>query len=327
MKISIRKISVAALAAIVLLPIFTAPSAQADTFTFQSSPLTNINPASPKINGGFATFPKGVGLYIQQCIAPVGTARPALCSDTVQVWVSDSGEMGAIKSTAPISIELTPTIIGGAATADCTKVQCGLFFRRDRSGGATDFSHDKFLPVTFAAGSAAPVLPADSVVVALNGVTLTRNVPTTLGYRALAKITTTSTSGLPATITSLTPECSFSDGVLVALKGDGQCAIQVTTPGNATVAPSRANYPFILTPGDQEISKVRSSTQVKKIVSLPSETSFGAPITYTSGNKNCLIKANTLQMAKRGTCVISATAPEQTGLWKALAISLRIRAK
>jgi hypothetical protein len=327
MKISIRKISVAALAAIVLLPIFTAPSAQADTFTFQSSPLTNINPASPKINGGFATFPKGVGLYIQQCIAPVGTARPALCSDTVQLWVSDSGEMGAIKSTAPISIELTPTIIGGAATADCTKVQCGLFFRRDRSGGATDFSHDKFLPVTFAAGSAAPALPADSVVVALNGVTLTRNVPTTLGYRALAKVATTSTSGLPVTITSLTPECSFSDGQITALKGVGLCALDVRTAGSATYAASRANYPFILALGAQVLVPVNTSVKSKKVVQLPSETTFGAAVTYKSGNKNCLIKANTLQMAKKGTCAIKATAPAQEGLWKALSMTLNFKAK
>ena len=65
-------ISVLALA----IPVFTAPSASAETFVFQSAPLTNLDPAGATINGGFTKFTTKGGMYMQQCIAPVAGARP-----------------------------------------------------------------------------------------------------------------------------------------------------------------------------------------------------------------------------------------------------------
>jgi hypothetical protein len=95
----IRKSSIVISIAGLSMAIFSAPVARAETFVFSSSSLTNLNPASATINGGFTKFPAGKGLYIQQCNEPVGAARPTICSDTVQVWVSDTA-MGATKSTA-----------------------------------------------------------------------------------------------------------------------------------------------------------------------------------------------------------------------------------
>ena len=56
----------------------TPAQANAETFALvKCSPLTNLDPAGATINGGFTKFPTKAGMYIQQCIAPVGTARPA----------------------------------------------------------------------------------------------------------------------------------------------------------------------------------------------------------------------------------------------------------
>ncbi len=84
-----RKKVLIALAVIGLVaPIAVSTPAQAETFVFSSAPLTNLDPAGATINGGFTKFPTKAGLYIQQCIAPVGTARPVTCSDTLQLWVT-----------------------------------------------------------------------------------------------------------------------------------------------------------------------------------------------------------------------------------------------
>ena len=74
--------------AIVISSVGFISQAQAETFGWASAPLTNLDPAGATINGGFTKFPTKAGMYIQQCITPVGTARPATCSDTLQLWVT-----------------------------------------------------------------------------------------------------------------------------------------------------------------------------------------------------------------------------------------------
>ena len=308
------------------LPIFAATSASAETFAFSSSPLTNLDPAGATINGGFTKFPAGSGLYIQQCIAPVGTARPATCSDTLQLWVSSKGEPGTISSTGPIAMKVAGSIIGRGVTVDCTTSQCGLFFRRDHTAPA-DFSEDKFLPITFTKGVAAPVLAADEVTVTLNGKTLVRNVPSNLGYRATAKIVATAKSGLAVTLTSLTPDCTYKDGEFLALKGEGQCALAFATAGNTTTAPAAGNFPFILIPGEQKIDRMVKELVKGKPKALPTETNFGSVITYKSLNKGCVIEVNLAQANKGGTCKVRATAVAKPGMWNALNILYSIPVK
>jgi hypothetical protein len=320
MKKLLTLISVFALA----LPVVSAPSASAETFVFQSGPLTNLDPAGATVNGGFTKFTTKGGMYMQQCIAPVAGARPATCSDELQLWISTKGEVGSISATGPIAFKVTSQISGRGVNVDCTKTSCGIFFRLDRSATA-DTSEDLFLPITFREGAAAPVLPADVVTVTLNGKQLTRNVPMNLAYRQNAKIVATAQSGLPITLTSLTPECTYAEGVLTALKGAGQCALAHRTAGNDKVAASSANYPFILEPGTQKVERPTKVLKVGKPKAMPAETNFGETISYRSLSKNCRVELNLIQAQKRGSCTVRATAPAKEGMWLAMKEQLKIK--
>jgi hypothetical protein len=306
------------------LPVVSAPGASAETFKFQSGPLTNLDPAGATINGGFTKFSTKGGMYIQQCVAPIAGARPATCSDDLQLWVSANGEPGSVSSTGPIAFKVAAQISGRGTNVDCTKSTCGLFFRLDRTAGA-DTSEDLFLPISFRAGAAAPLLPADIVTVTLNSKLLTRNVPSNLAYRQSAQIVATSLSGLPVTLTSLTPECSYANGNLIALKGAGQCALAHRTTGNDKFAASSANYPFILQPGIQQIERPVKRLLVGKPRELPIETSFGSSITYKSLSNNCRIELNVIQaLEKGGSCIVTATAPAKEGMWREMSVQLRV---
>jgi hypothetical protein len=307
-----------------VLPAISAPSANAETFIFQSGPRTNLDPAGATINGGFTKFTTKGGMYIQQCVEPAAGARPATCSDELQLWVSTKGEPGSVSATGPIAFKVAAQITGRGAIVDCTKTSCGLFFRLDRTAGA-DTSEDLFLPISFRAGVAAPLLPADVVRVTLNSAPLIRNVPTNLPYRQSAQIVATSLSGLPVTLTSLTPECSYSNGVLTALKGTGQCALSHRTSGNDKFAASSANYPFILQPGVQKIERAVKRLLIGKPRALPIETSFGSPISYESLSKNCRLELNLIQaLEKGGSCLVVASAPAKEGMWLAMSVQLKV---
>ena len=301
-----------------------APQAHAETFGWASAPLTNLDPAGAKINGGFTNFPAGKGMYIQQCIAPVGNARPATCSDTIQVWVSASGAQGTTSPTGGIAITVAGTISGKGVTADCTKVQCGLFFRLDHLSPG-DTSEDKFYPITFKEGASAPVLAADEITVTLNGKTLVRNVPSNLAYRADAKIVATAKSGAAVTLTSLTPDCTYTNGVFTALKGSGQCALAYSTVATATTSASSGNFPFILVPGTQKVGIKSLAIAKGKNKALPVETNFGETISYKSNSKNCLVELNLVEV--KGRCTITATAPAKAGMWDALKQNIPVAIK
>ena len=319
-----RKLLTLASVFAIALPMISAPSASAETFVFQSGPLTNLDPAGATVNGGFTKFTTKGGMYMQQCIAPVAGARPAICSDDLQLWVSTKGEVGSVSATGPIAFKVASQISGRGVNVDCTKTSCGIFFRLDRSATA-DTSEDLFLPITFREGAAAPLLPADLVTVTLNAKPLTRNVPMALAYRQIAKIVATSQSGLPVTLTSLTPECSYADGILTALKGVGQCALAHRTAGNDKFAASSANYPFILEPGIQKVERATKELKKGKPKAMPAETNFGETISYRSLSKNCRVELNLIQAQNRGICTIVATAPAKEGMWLAMRQQLKIK--
>lgn len=314
-----RKVNVrtAIVMAAVVLSGLSAPQAHAETFKFSSSPLTNLNPAGATINGGFTAFPAGKGLYIQQCIEPVAGTRPTICSETVQVWVSDSGAPGTVKSTSGITIKPTTTITGRAGSADCTKVTCGLFFRIDHLA-PTDISEDKFLPITFAAGVAAPVLPADVFTVTADGAALTKNVPSVLSYRKPVTIKVTAQSGLTPEVASSTADCSYANGILTALKGSGICAIDIKTTGNTSYVATSANYPFLVGLGEQTIPALATKLKIGRTLTLPAESSFGEKIIFTTSSKNCSVKSNTVKALKNGRCLVIARAAGKADFWKPL---------
>ena len=320
------KRSIPAVVAGILLSLVSVSPSHAETFAFASSPLTNLNPSGATINGGFTKFPTAAGMYIQQCIAPVGSARPATCSDTIQLWVTAAGGPGTTSPTGAIALKVSSTITGKGVTVDCTTSQCGLFFRLDHTA-PTDFSEDKFMPITFAKGAAAPALAADEVTVTLNGKPLVRNVPSNLAYRADAKIVATTKSGLAVTFTSLTPDCTYANGIFTALKGAGQCALGYATAGNATTAAASGNFPFILTLGSQKIEGVTKSIKKGQVKTLPLESNFGSQITYKALTKNCSVEGNTVKAMKSGSCSIKATAAGKADTWSPLEKTLSIPVK
>jgi hypothetical protein len=146
-----------------------------------------------------------------------------------------------------------------------------------------------------------------------------------LAYRQNAKIVATSQSGLPVTLTSLTPECSYANGVLTALKGAGQCALAHRTAGHDKVAASSANYPFILEPGTQKVERPTKVLKVGKPKAMPAESNFGETISYKSLSKNCRVELNLIEAQKRGICTVVATAPAKEGMWLAMRQQLRIK--
>jgi hypothetical protein len=298
--------------------------ASAETFSWSSAPLTNLDPAGATINGGFTKFPTKAGMYIQQCIAPVGTARPATCSDTLQLWVTPAGGQGTTSPTGGIAMKVAGSISGKGVVVDCTKVQCGLFFRLDHTA-PTDTSEDKFLPITFREGAATPILAADEITVTLNGKTLVRNVPSNLAYRADAKIVAVAKSGATVTFTSLTPDCSYANGVFTALKGEGQCALAYSTVATATTAAATGNFPFILTPGVQKIAVKSLVIAKNKTKALPAESNFGQAIAYKSNSKNCRVESNLVEV--KGPCTLTATAPAKPGMWSALKSTIAVKLK
>ena len=154
-----------------------------------------------------------------------------------------------------------------------------------------------------------------------------RNMPSNLAYRAAAKIVATAKSGLPITFTSLTPECSYADGTLTALKGAGQCALGYATAGNETTAAATGNFPFILTPGAQKIGTLPKSLKVGSSKSLPKLSNFGEVVMYMTSSKSCSIKANVLKASKPGTCAVDFHAAEKAGMWQMSRGSVKIAIK
>ena len=316
--------SVIAAVAIAISSFAFTPPAKAETFGWASAPLTNLDPAGATINGGFTKFPTKAGMYIQQCVAPVGAARPATCSDTLQLWVTPAGGQGTTSPTGGIAMKVSGSITGRGVSVDCTKVQCGLFFRLDHTA-PTDTSEDKFLPITFREGAAAPVLAADEITVTLNGKPLVRNVPSNLAYRAEAKIVAVAKSGATVTFTSLTPDCSYSNGIFTALKGAGQCALAYSTVATATTAAATGNFPFILTPGVQKITLKSLAIAKNKAKALPAESNFGQTVSYKSNSKNCRVELNLVGV--KGPCTLTATAPAKDAMWSALKSTIKVTIK
>ena len=314
--------SVIAAVAIAISSFAFTPQANAETFVWASAPLTNLDPAGATINGGFTKFPTKAGMYIQQCIAPVGTARPATCSDTLQVWVTTAP--GGQSPTGGIVVKVAGSITGKGVTVDCTKVQCGLFFRFDHTA-QNDTSEDKFLPLSFREGGVAPVVATDEITVTLNGKPLVRNVPSNLAYRADAKIVAIAKSGAAVTLTSLTPDCSYANGVFTALKGTGQCALAYSTVATATTAAASGNFPFILTPGVQKITLKSLAIAKNKAKALPAESNFGQSVSYRSNSKNCRVELNLVEV--KGPCTLTASAPAKEGMWSALKSTIKVTIK
>jgi hypothetical protein len=319
-----KRIIVTTIAALVASTATAITPASAATFTWSSQPFTNLKAEGAVINGGFINFPTKSGLYIQQCAAPavVGT-RPTNCLDLA--WVTTSGAPQTVSPNGVVTFTLKANFNGRQGAVDCFKTECGVFFRLDHLATA-DTSEDTYMKISFApATGAVTILQADTISVTLNGQSLTKNVPVDLAYRAPAKIVATAASGLPVTVVSATPECSYQNGKLEALKGAGVCAINVSTAGDSKYDPARANFPFILKPGAQKLSIAKLTIAKGKTRALPVESNFGQTVSYKSNSKNCRVESNLVEV--KGPCVLTASAPAKTDLFGALSAKIVVKNK
>ena len=295
-------------------------SANAAETKFTGAPLTNLDSQGATINIMLLGVPAKGGLYIQECVeAPAGT-RSALCNTAVQLWIS-TARGASFLPTDVIKFKPTGSFVSGTTTVDCTVSKCGIFMRYDHTVPG-DLSEDQFIPLTFKAATAGNVaLPVDEITATINGVEVSTKAPITLGYRQLSTVSAVSKAGATLTFASLDPNCALNGKEITPLKGSGECAISVTSAGNATAAGITAILPIRLALGVQTIPAIAA----KKSVNLAASTNFGQKVTYKATG-NCSIVKNTLN-AKKGTCTITATAAGQAELFEALSTKVVLKLK
>lgn len=308
-----KKLVLVALIATLLTPM----SAQAAQTKFVGGPLTNLDYQSATINITLTDVPTKGGLYIQQCVeAPAGT-RSALCNKAVELWIS-TARGASFLPTAAIVFKPTGSYLVGTTTVDCLVSKCGLFMRFDHTVPA-DFSEDQFFPLTFkAAVAGSTTLAADEVTGTINGVAVTTRTPATLGYRQVSTVAAVSKAGATLTYRSLAPACALNGQQITPLAGAGECAISVTSAGNASAAPVTVILPIRLTLGVQSLGGFALPETAKAFSksALPSTSNFGEKVKYKATGACSVIKA--VLTVRRGKCEISATAVGKKALYEGL---------
>jgi hypothetical protein len=317
-----KKLVLVALLAALMTPV----SAQAAQTKFVGGPLTNLDYQNATINIALTDVPAKGGLYIQQCVeAPAGT-RSALCNKAVELWIS-TARGASFLPTAAIAFKPTGSFVSGTTTVDCTVSKCGVFMRFDHTVPA-DFSEDQFFPITFkAAVAGTTTLTADEVTATINGVAVTTRTPATLGYRQVATVAAVSKAGATLTYRSLAPACALSGQQITPLTGVGECAISVTSAGNATAASVTVILPIRLTLGAQTLGTFTLPETLKAYskTNLPTATNFGERVTYRAIGA-CSVVRSVLTM-RRGKCEITATSGARKALYEGLSTKLLVTGK
>lgn len=140
--------------------LLTGLSANAAGFSVAADRTANLAIAGDTVNVTLTGVPAEQGVYVRLCqgtLAEVATARPAICFGQGS-WVSTSAtaiSQGAGDATKPVALAVKAQFTSGTTAVDCTVQACGIHIRRDHMGGATDYSLDRFIPVTFGAAAAA----------------------------------------------------------------------------------------------------------------------------------------------------------------------------
>lgn len=300
-------LAITALVASLLVP----TQAQAAETKFTGAPLTNLDSQGAAVTIMLLGVPAKGGLYIQQCVeAPIGS-RPTLCNAAVQLWISNS-RGASFTPTDVIKFKPTGNFVSGATNVDCTISKCGIFMRFDHTVPG-DLSEDQFIPLSFkAADTSVSTLPLDEITSTINGVAVSTKAPITLGYRQVSTVSATSKFGAALTFATLDPNCALKGKEITPLKGAGECAISVTSAGNAMASGVTAILPIRLTLGVQSIPTIAA----KKSVKLPATTNFGQKVSYTASG-SCSVKKNVLT-AKKGKCSLDVHAEGRDGLFEML---------
>lgn len=317
-----KKLVLVALIGSLMMPI----SAQAAQTKFEGGPLTNLDYQNATIKISLSDVPTKGGLYIQQCVeAPVGT-RSALCNKAVELWIS-TARGASFLPTAAISFKPTGSFVVGTTTVDCMVSKCGIFMRFDHTV-SEDKSEDQFIPITFkAAVAGTTTLPADEVSGTINGVAVTTRTPITLGYRQISTVAATSKSGAVLTYRSLAPACALNGQQITPLSATGECAISVTSAGNASTSPVTVILPIRLTLGTDSLGVFALPATVKAFTKsdLPAVSNFGEKIKYKAKGSCSVIRS--VLTVRRGNCEITATAPGRVALYQALNTKLAVTGK
>lgn len=278
---------------------------------FTGAPLTNLESQGATINIMLLGVPARGGLYIQECVEAAAGARPSICNNAVQLWISNA-RGASFLPTDVIKFKPTGSFVSGTTPVDCTVSKCGIFMRYDHTVPG-DLSEDQFIPLTFKAASAGAVaLAPDEITATINGIAVSTKAPITLGYRQLSTVAAVSKAGAALTFASLDPNCALKGTEVTPLKGAGECALSVTSAGNTTAAGVTAILPIRLTLGVQTIPVIAA----KKMLTLAATTNFGQKVNYIATG-NCSVKKNVLT-ARKGKCTIEARAEGIDGLFAQL---------
>jgi hypothetical protein len=309
-----------------IVSLMTPISAQAAETKFAGGPLTNLDYQGATVNISLSNVPSKGGLYIQQCVEAPAGSRSALCNKAIELWIS-TARGASFLPTAAIVFKPTGSFVSGTTTVDCTVSKCGIFMRFDHTV-AGDFSEDQFFPITFKpAVVGATTLTADEVTATINGVAVTTRTPATLAYRQIATVAAVSKSGAALTYRSLAPACGLNGQQITPLTGVGECAISVTSAGNATAAPVTVILPIRLTLGAQTLGNFTLAQTLKAFsrTNLPTTTNFGERVIYKATGA-CSVVRSVLTM-RRGKCEINVTSAARKNLYEGLNTKLVTAAK
>ncbi len=309
-----------------IVSLMTPVSAQAAETKFTGGPLTNLDYQGATVNISLSNVPSKGGLYIQQCVEAPAGSRSALCNKAIELWIS-TARGASFLPTAAIVFKPTGSFVSGTTTVDCTVSKCGIFMRFDHTV-AGDFSEDQFFPITFKpAVVGATTLTADEVTATINGVAVTTRTPATLAYRQVATVAAVSKAGAALTYRSLAPACGLNGQQITPLTGVGECAISVTSAGNATAAPVTVILPIRLTLGAQTLGNFTLAQTLKAFsrTNLPTATNFGERVIYKATGA-CSVVRSVLTM-RRGKCEINVTSAARKNLYEGLNTKLVTAAK
>ncbi len=206
------------------------PVASAANMVVKPSKVNDLA-AEENISITLEKFPSRAGVYLQQCEAAVGNARPENCNAQTQLWISNS--RGA--SFTPTSA-ITMKLVSKFGSVDCTTQKCGIFARYDHTAG-TDTTEDQFIPITFST-SAAPAAPVQVVAQKQSLPTLPKSIKA--GKRLSLPLQTE--QGITLTYrTASSKICTVKDNVVRALRA-GNCALQIFAPASDKFEMLASNY-------------------------------------------------------------------------------------
>lgn len=315
-KMKVKYFKIAVLVVALILSSATTSHAKA---TVTGGPYSNLALTGQVVNLKLAGYPPNAGFYIQQCRRVNSESRPQICNPNSQLWISTS--LGAdFAPSADILFKPTATFTYGTQTIDCVKIPCGIFIRLDHKA-TSDRSEDQFIPITFV-GSTIPSANSDVITAVVNGKSIEGSRVLNVTNQSVFRLEARAKSGAMLTYSTLSSTCSLSGNQVTILQGVGYCEIDVYSPGNTQYSAITKHYLFKLALGNPRITV---PTRVSRGASftLPSETGFGAKISYEiSETKNCTLSVNgstyRLTFNKKGACSVRATAPGLANLYSEL---------